>query len=72
MSGPPICADCGRELPTDTPWTVTVTTRGGVGAEVELHGLVGNFADLRAFADAVKPLGLMVEASPLLGHDHGA
>jgi enhancing lycopene biosynthesis protein 2 len=61
----PMCAGCGSILPTDEPWTVTVE-----GHEVELHGLIGNYRDLRAFADAVKPLGLMVIASPML-HAHG-
>jgi len=61
----PVCGDCGAELPLDQPWTVTVS-----GPEIELHGVIGNYNDLRAFADAVKPLTAMVVASPLL-HAHG-
>jgi hypothetical protein len=64
----PRCAECGVELPTDLPWTVEVQADGT--PEVALRGVIGNYPDLRAFADAVKPLGLLVLATPMLHHHH--
>ena len=60
----PTCSDCGQPIPTDSGFKVTVRGKG-----VELRGEIVSFETLRALADAVKPSGWMVIASPLEPHE---
>lgn len=57
------CADCGDIIPLDGSFRVTLRRDG-----VEMKGLIGNFETLRALADAVRPLGVLVIASPAEPH----
>jgi len=57
------CAECGEIIPTDGSFRVTLRREG-----LELRGLIGNYETLRMLADAVKPMGVMVYASPSEPH----
>jgi hypothetical protein len=57
------CADCGDLIPTDGSFRVTLRREG-----IEMEGLIGDYDTLRTLADALKPMGVMVIASPSEPH----